>query len=48
MKQLNIKIGNTPTVITVVNAKSKAEVLTPNEIEMDRLAENAVKNAMNQ
>jgi NAD(P)H-hydrate repair Nnr-like enzyme with NAD(P)H-hydrate dehydratase domain len=46
MKQLNIKIGNTPTVITVVNAKSKAKVLTPNEIEMDRLAENAVKNAI--
>lgn len=46
MKQVSVNIGNMATVVTVVDAKSKSAVLTPNEMEMDRLAENTVKSAI--
>lgn len=46
MKQLNVKIGNITTTITVVDAKSKQSVLSPSDIKMDELAKVAVKTAI--
>lgn len=46
MKQINVKIENITTSITVVDSKSKYTILTPNELEMDRLARIAVKTAI--
>lgn len=46
MKQVTIKIGNVDTVVTVVDSKSKKQVLTPNDIEMDTRAEKAVQAAL--
>ena len=46
MKQITIKIGNVDTVVTVVDKKSKKQVLTAEDIEMDRRVEKAVQTAL--
>lgn len=46
MKQVTVKIGNVDTVVTVVDSKSKKQILTANDIEMDTRAEKAVKAAI--
>ena len=45
MKQVTVKIGNIDTVVTVVDSKSKKQILTANDIEMDTRAEKAVQAA---
>lgn len=46
MKQITVKIGNVDTVVTVVDSKSKKQVLTAEDIEMDRRVEKAVQTAL--
>lgn len=46
MKQITVKIGNVDTVVTVVDQKSKKQVLTAEDIEMDRRVEKAVQTAL--
>lgn len=46
MKQIIVKIGNVDTVVTVVDSKSKKQVLTAEDIEMDRRVEKAVQTAL--
>ena len=46
MKQVTVKIGNIDTVVTVVDSKSKKQILTANDIEMDTRAEKAVQAAL--
>ena len=46
MKQIIVKIGNVDTVVTVVDQKSKKQVLTAEDIEMDRRVEKAVQTAL--
>lgn len=46
MKQVTVKIGNIDTVVTVVDSKSRKQVLSVNDIEMDTRAQNAVKAAL--
>ena len=46
MKQVTVKIGNVDTVVTVVDSKSKKQVLTAEDIEMDRRVEKAVQTAL--
>ena len=46
MRQVTVKIANVDTVVTVVDSKSKKQVLTTNDIEMDTRAEKAVKAAL--
>ena len=46
MKQITVKIGNVDTVVTVVDSKSKKQVLTAEDIEMDTRVEKAVKAAL--
>ena len=46
MKQVTVKIGNIDTVVTVVDSKSKKQILTANDIEMDTRAEKAVQSAL--
>ena len=46
MKQITVKIGNVDTVVTVVDQKTKKQVLTAEDIEMDRRVEKAVQTAL--
>lgn len=46
MKQITVKIGNVDTIVTVVDSKSKKQVLTAEDIEMDRRVEKAVQTAL--
>ena len=46
MKQIIVKIGNVDTVVTVVDPKSKNQILTAEDIEMDRRVEKAVQTAL--
>ena len=46
MKQITVKIGNADTVVTVVDQKSKNQVLTAEDIEMDKRVEKAVQTAL--
>ena len=46
MKQVTVKIGNVDTVVTVVDSKSKKQILTAEDIEMDRRVEKAVQTAL--
>ena len=46
MKQITVKIGNVDTVVTVVDPRSKNQVLTAEDIEMDTRVEKAVQTAL--
>lgn len=46
MKQITVKIGNVDTVVTVVDSKSKKQVLTAEDIEMDTRVKKAVQTAL--